>query len=126
MLNMLTLEEVLSAETEWTQAHLETDIIALDRLMHQNYSIIKPNGTVWDKKTALASYIPGKRDWEEAESTDHTVNVYGDVAVVIGLWKAKGVNNGVLFDYSARYSSVWVKESGNLRMVLDQSTELTD
>lgn len=123
---MITIEEVLAAETAWTKAHLETDVKTLDKLMHPNYSIIKPDGTVWNKDTVLASYMPGKRDWEEAESTDHIVNVFGDVAVVIGLWKAKGVNNGVSFDYSARYSSVWVKESGVLRMVSDQSTELTN
>ena len=121
---MIKLDEVFKAENEWTRAHLETNVSALDRLMHPNYSIIKPEGTVWNKEKALASYIPGKRDWEFAESSEHVVNVFGDVAVVVGLWKARGVNNGVSFDYSARYSSVWVKERGVLRMVLDQSTEI--
>ena len=121
---MITLDEVLNAENDWTQAHLETDVRSLDKLMHPNYSIIRPDGSVWNKEKALGSYIPGKRSWEIAESTDHIVSIYGDVAVVIGLWRAKGVNNEVLFDYKARYTSVWVKNCGILRMVLDQSTEL--
>ena len=59
---MLTIDEVMKAEEAWTQAHLETDIEALDRLMHRDYTIIKPDGSVWDKETSLASYVPGKRD----------------------------------------------------------------
>lgn len=114
----------MAAELGWTQAHLTTDVKALDRLMHPDYTIIKPNGEVWSKETALATYIPGKRNWTEAKSSEHIVRIYGDTAIVIGLWRAKGVNNGKPFDYSARYTSLWVKENGRLRIVSDQSTEI--
>ncbi len=121
---MLIVEEVLAAEEEWTQAHLETDVVALERLMHPDYTIIKPNGDVWDKEKALASYVPGKRDWSEAGSSQHRVRIYGDTAIVIGVWKTKGVNNGEAFDYSARYTSLWVKEDNRLMIVSDQSTDI--
>ena len=121
---MLTLEEVMEAEKDWTQAHLDTDVMALDRLMHRDYTIIKPDGSVWGKEKALASYVPGKRDWIEAGSSDHMVRIYGDTAIVIGVWKAKGVNNGEAFDYRARYTSFWVKEDNRVQMVSDQSTEI--
>ena len=122
---MLTIEEVLAAEEEWTQAHLATDRDTIDRLMHPDYTIIKPDGEVWGKQKALASYVPGKRDWEVAESSDHQVRIYGDIAIVIGLWRARGVNNGEFFDYSARYTSVWLREKDMLRIVSDQSTEVS-
>ena len=121
---MLSIDEVMAAEEAWTLAHLETDVVALDRLMHRDYTIIKSDGAVWDKETALASYVPGKRDWTEVGSSDHQVRIYGDTAVVIGVWRAKGVNNGEAFDYSARYVSVWVKEGDKIQMVSDQSTEI--
>lgn len=122
---MLTTQEVLAAEEEWTQAHLKTDVKTIDRLMHPDYTIIKPDGEVWNKETALASYVPGKRNWTEARSSKHCVRIYGDTAIVIGLWTAKGENNGIAFDYSARYTSLWVKENDNLRMVSDQSTKIS-
>ena len=121
---MLTIEEVLAAEEEWTQAHLIIDPRVIDKLMHPDYIIIKQDGSVWDKETALASYVPGKREWFMAGSSEHIVRVYGDTAIVIGLWKARGVNNGEPFDYSARYTSYWVKENNILRIVSDQSTEI--
>lgn len=122
---MLIIAEVLKAEEEWTEAHLKTDAKALDSLMHLDYTSIKPEGEVRDKQTALASYIPGKRDWTEAKSSEHVVRIYGDTAIVIGLWRAKGVNNGKPFDYSARYTSLWVKERDSIRMISDQSTEIS-
>jgi ketosteroid isomerase-like protein len=121
---MLTFDEVMAAEEAWTRAHLDTDVDALDRLMHRDYTIIKPDGSAWDKEKALNSHVPGRRYWEEAGSSDHQVRIYGDTAVVIGVWRAKGVNNGEAFDYSARYVSVWVKEEGRVQMVCDQSTEI--
>ena len=121
---MLTTEEVLAAEKAWANAHLKTDTEEIDRLMHPDYTIIKPDGAVWDKETALASYVPGKRDWETVGSSDHIVRIYEDTAIVIGVGKAKGVNNGEPSDYQARYTSLWVKDSDMLRMVYDQSTEI--
>ena len=121
---MLTVEEVLAAEEEWAQAQLNTATEALEKLMHPDYTIIRPDGSIWDKETALASYIPGKRDWTEAGSSEHIVRIYEDTAIVIGLWRAKGVNNGEPFDYQARYTSLWVKDGKNLRIVSDQSTEI--
>ena len=117
--------EVLEAEARWTRAHLECDGEALDRLMHSDYAIISPDGSVIGRDEALSTYKGGGRHWGLAESDQHTVKLYGDAAVVIGRWRAKGVNNGAPFDYSARYTSVWVKESGHWCIVSDQSTEIT-
>lgn len=121
---MITNQEVLEAERKWASAHLKTDVEEIEDLMHPDYTIIKPDGSIWNKDTALISYIPGKREWDEAGSYDHVVNIYGNSALVIGVWKAKGVNNGIPFDYMARYTSLWVKENGKLMIVSDQSTEI--
>ena len=121
---MILKEEVLEAEEKWAQAHLETDVDIISELMHPDYIIVKPDGKIWNRENALASYTPGLRQWYEAKSYDHIVNVYGDTAMVVGIWRATGVNNGEHFDYSARYTSLWVKECGKLRIVSDQSTEI--
>lgn len=118
--------EVLQVEEEWLKAHLEVDIQALDGLMHEDYQQIKPNGEVWGKREALASFQGGERYWDEAESDQIEVRIYGQTAIVTGRWKARGVNHGEIFDYAARYVSVWVKASGKWMMVSDQSTEIQE
>ncbi len=56
---------------------------------------------------------------------EHEVRIYGNTAVVVGRWQARGTNAGRIFDYSARYVAVWVKLDGEWRMVSDQSTRIT-
>ena len=118
------MKEIIEAEKAWAIAHLEGDVEALDRLMHPDYAIVRPDGSVIGKEEALRDYQLGVRRWERAESDDYLIRVYGDTAVVVGRWIACSVNRGERFDYQARYTSVWVKEGGYWRMVSDQSTEI--
>ena len=121
----MAADQVLRAEREWLLANLQLDVGALDRLMAPEYSQIDDNGRLVSKEQVLASFRSGERGWSEAHSDEHRVSVYGDTAVVIGRWRARGVNAGQPFDYAARYVSVWVRSDGEWRMVSDQSTPIT-
>ena len=72
----------------------------------------------------LASFRSGERYWAEARSDEHHVRVYGDAAVVVGRWRARGQNGADAFDYQARYVSVWVRRDAGWLMVSDQSTPM--
>lgn len=120
-----TVQAILQAEQAWTAAFLHLDLDTIDQLMADDYTIIQPGGVVLGKAETLASLRSEQRQWASAVSDDHHVRVYGDTAIVIGRWTAKGVNHGVAFDYQARYTAVWVKRTGRWQMVADQSTEIT-
>ena len=120
------INEVLGVEKEWVQAHLDMDIEALERIMAQDYTNISPDGRVIGRDEDLASYKSGERKWEYAESDQYQVRVYGNTAVLIGRWRAKGVNNGESFDYSARFTSVYVKQDNRWRMAASQSTPILE
>jgi hypothetical protein len=57
---MISIEEVHAAEEEGTQAHLKIDTEALERLMHPDCTIIKPDGTVWEKRKQAPDGIGSK------------------------------------------------------------------
>jgi ketosteroid isomerase-like protein len=118
------VEQVLLAEREWLLAHLRLDVAALERLMDSDYLQIDATGGTVDKEQVLASFRSGERYWAEARSDEHHVRVYGDAAVVVGRWRARGRNGAQPFDYQARYVSVWVRRDGGWRMVSDQSTPI--
>jgi ketosteroid isomerase-like protein len=122
----VAVEEVLRAEREWVSAHLRLDVPVLERLMASDYVQIDGSGSgrLVDKSEVLASFRSGERNWAEAHSDDHRVRVYGDVAVVVGRWRARGTNAGRTFDYAARYVAVWARHEGEWRMVSDQSTQI--
>jgi len=118
------IQEVLQTECEWVEAHRWLDIAAIDRLMGDDYTIIQRDGTVVGKEKALASYKSQKRSWETANSDDYSVRIYGDTAIVMGRWTAKGTNAGEAFDYSARFMAVYVKRGESWQIVADQSTPI--
>ena len=120
------IEEVLQAERAWVEAHRQLDLAAIERLMGEDYTIIRSDGSVIGKAEALASYASGTREWESAESDQYQVRLYGETAVLIGRWRAKGVNTGQTFDYAARFTAVYVKRDGRWQLVNDQSTPIAD
>ena len=81
-------------------------------------------GRVVSKAKVIASFDSGERHWDEAHSNEFRVRVYGETAMVIGRWQARGVNAGYAFDYAARYVSMWAWRDGRWQMVSDQSTEI--
>ena len=77
--------------------------------MAPDYVQIDGSGRLVDREEVLASFCSGGRNWDEAHSDDHRVRVYGDVAVVVGRWRARGTNAGKAFDYAARCVAVWAR-----------------
>ncbi len=119
---MDVIEAILRTESEWAEAHLRLDLATIARIMADDYVIIGKDGTVIARDEALASYRDDVRKWEYARSDELDVRVYGEAAVVIGRWTARGENNGKRFDYVARFMSVYVRRDGQWYIAAEQST----
>ena len=87
------------------------------------YVDIGSDGRMYNKSEDLASYRTN-RVWEFAESDEYDIRPYGDIAILIGRWRAKGKNNGHDFDYAARFISVYVNRDGRWQMLTSQSTTI--
>lgn len=118
-------QEVLAVEYAWTEAHLRGDVQTLEAIMAFDYLKIQSDGSLSDKKTTLASYQPDRRAWDVARGDEYDVRIYGETAVVIGRWTARGNNDGQPFDYAARFLSIYVRRDGRWQMVAEQSTEIS-
>jgi ketosteroid isomerase-like protein len=118
--------EVIQAEQKLANAHVSMDLDVIDTLLHQDYVIIQPGGRIETKKDVLDSYKTENRHWDKAEVYELEVKVYGDMARVLGLWKAAGTNNGKSFDYQARFISIWIKESNSWKNISYFSSEINN
>jgi len=121
----LVVKQIIAAEEQLADAHVRMDIDLIDRLLHPEYVIIQSGGIVETKKQVLDSYRSGLRYWEFAKSDQMDIRVYGETAIVIGRWQAKGRNGSVNFDYVARFLSVWIRQIGRWRNLTSQSTEIS-
>ena len=115
---------IIAAEEALAAAHLTLDRATLDRLLHPDYVIVQPGGTIEDKAQTLASFATGDRHWEIAECDDMRVRIHGDTAIVTGRWRGQGRNGAVQFDYQARFLSTWVWEAGAWRNIAYMATEI--
>ena len=120
----LGVEQVRIAEEQLAAAHERMDVDLIDDLLHPDYVIIQPRGIVESKSQVLDSYRSGTRHWEFAQSDQMDIRLYGEMAIVIGHWQAKGRNGDVDFDYTARFLSVWVRQAGRWLNLTSQSTEI--
>ena len=118
------IQEVQGVEQAWGEAHRQLDVATLERLMADDYFVIRSDGSVAGKEEDLASYQTGESHWQLAEGDEYDVRIYGQTAVVCGRWQARGVNASQPFDYAARFLSVYVKRDGRWQMVAAQSTPI--
>ena len=117
-------KEVLETERKWVAAHQSLDIEMIGNILGENYRQIRADGSVIGKDELLASYSSRKRSWEIAQGDEYEVRIIGDVALLIGRWRGRGMNSGKRFDYSARFLAVYQKVKGNWKLISDVSVPL--
>ncbi len=122
--NSSVIQEVLETELSWVQAHRDLDIDVIDQILHEDYTQIQSDGSVIRKAETVASYASGKRHWDVAESDKYDVQIFDDIALLVGRWIGRGENAGQQFDYSARFMSIYVKMSEGWKLIADQSTPI--
>ena len=115
---------IIQAEKRLADVHLMLNIAVIANLLHEDYIILQPDGSVETKQAVLASYASGERHWEQAEVEQLDVKIYGNTARVVGIWKARGTNAGAPFDYQARFISIWIKAGNEWKNISYSSAEI--
>jgi len=116
-------QEVRSAFSRFSAAFQSADIATLDNLLTENYRHVNgSSGNVINKDQWLAWLASrgaeiqnGDFSYEDYEVEDLQVELYGDMAVVIGVARANGVRNGEPFTMALAFTNVWVKQNGDWR-----------
>ena len=115
-------DEILRVERRWVQAHLDLDLDTLEKIMADDYIQIRSDGSVAGKAETLASYQSGARSWNIAISDEYDLRVIGDIDLLVGRWKGRGLNAGKSFGYQARFMAVYTHRNGQWYLLADQST----
>jgi len=113
--------ELLSTEQEWVRAHLEIDLKTINEILDSDYTQLKSDGKLIGKQELIEDYSTGKRYWEIAKSDPIKVQILGEVGMLFGKWRGKGVNNHQPFDYSTHFLAVYRKRDDKWKLVADAS-----
>jgi ketosteroid isomerase-like protein len=113
---------ILALETAWNHAEQNKDVTALDQLLASSLVYIDYDGSLQNKAQFLATAKSESLHPEQITNDEMTAHVYGDAAVVTGIYREKGISKGKPYSRRGRFTDTWVKEKGAWQCVASQST----
>ncbi|MBG6233806.1 hypothetical protein IWX76_000361 [Pedobacter sp. CAN_A7] len=114
---ILTERDILEQESKLYNAIKQSDIGALDELLHQDLLFIIPSGEVITKEIDLNSYRDGSLKIDELLPNVEHLNIIDDLAVITLTMDLKGKFNNVPFEVTYRYIRFWKKFAEGIKVV---------
>jgi ketosteroid isomerase-like protein len=114
--------KILALENAWNRAEESKDVKALDGLLASTLVYVDYDGTLMDKAKFIASVKAPSLHPEQIVNESMTAYVYGDSAVVTGIYREKGVRNSKAYSRRGRFTDTWVNQSGTWVCAASQST----
>jgi ketosteroid isomerase-like protein len=114
--------QIRQLERAWNEAEARHDPAAVTNIVADTRTYIDFDGSVMNK----AEYIQDVT--KTAYQADHlydeglTVTVYGNAAVVVGIYRETGTSKGKPYVHRVRFTDAWIKQSNVWRCVASQST----
>lgn len=113
---------ILALENAWNRAEQSKDIAALDQLLAAELIYIDYDGSIQTKAEFLASAKSEGLAPEQIVNEEQHAHVFGDCAVVTGVYREKGMNKGKAYLRRGRFTDTWVRLNGTWQCVASQST----
>jgi len=116
---------VLGLETAWNHAIESKDTKALDMLLGNTFVAVENDGSVSSKSEFLASIKDPSYQPSQAVNEQMNVQVYGNAAVVVGIFRIKGTEKGKPYVHRERFTDTWIKQGQGWQCVASQATLIT-
>jgi len=85
---------LLALESAWNHAEQSKDAVALNQLLGESLVYVDYDGTLLNKKEFLETTLHNNVQQEQINNDGMTVHLYGNAAVVTGVYRDKGVEKG--------------------------------
>jgi ketosteroid isomerase-like protein len=116
---------VLAFENAWNHALEAKDAKALDMILANTFVSIEIDGSVYSKSEFLASIKAPDYQPSQAVTEQSNVQVYGNAAVVTGIFRVKGTEKGKPYVHRERFVDTWIKINGTWQCVASTATLIT-
>ena len=108
---------ILALDNSWNRALETKDTKALDLLLADTFVSVDIDGSMETKRQFLTDIKAPDYHPSQAVTEQSTVEVYGDSAVVVGVFRSKGVDKGKTYVRRERFVDTWVKINGSWKCV---------
>lgn len=113
---------LLALESAWNHAEQGKDAAALNQLLAEEFVYTDYDGSFLDRKGFLDSTLHNDVTQEQINNDGMAVHIYGNAAVVTGLYRDKGIEKGKPFLRRGRFTDTWIYRSNSWQCVASQST----
>jgi ketosteroid isomerase-like protein len=113
---------LLVLERLWNEAQVNRDSSALNALVSERFIDTEWDGEVSNKTKFLADirdplFKPTSANIQEAK-----VNLFGDTAVITGVYRTRGTYQGKSYDHLGRFTDTWIQENGKWQCVASHTS----
>lgn len=114
--------ELVNANRKYDAALLGANARALGDLYADDFRYFGPKDVVRNKSAQIAALTSGAVDLIDGRSSEVDIRIYGTTAVVTGKFAGRVRVSGREFAFTERYSTVWVRQRGEWRLVLEHGS----
>ncbi len=119
--------ELMRLERAWLDAYDNNDAEAMDRIVADDFTICYGSAQVLDKKQTIAKLDREAKNPTSKQYTIETkVRLYGDAAVLTGIYIGEWVVDGEKRVSRSRYTDTYVKIDGRWQVVASQLTHMPE
>ena len=113
---------ILALEKAWNLALEQKDSKALDMLLASTLVSVDIDRSVQSKSEFLASIKSADYQPSQVVTEQTSVQVYGDAAVVVGIFRVKEIEKGKTTVRRERFVDTWIKSSDTWQCVATTAT----
>ncbi|HLV85445.1 MAG TPA: nuclear transport factor 2 family protein [Candidatus Sulfotelmatobacter sp.] len=116
--------ELERLETVWNHAHEHGDADALEKLWADDMQVAVPRMPVMSKSDVLKFARSGRMKFLHYQTSDISVHVYTDAAVVTGRLQRTRSTNGQEISDDWRFTKTYIRQAGQWRVVAFHASEV--
>jgi ketosteroid isomerase-like protein len=116
--------KLLVLEHLWNEAQVNRDSAALDALVGERFVNTEYDGEVSDKTKFLSDIKDPLFKPTAANIQEVKVNLFGETAVITGIYRTKGTYQGKPYDHLGRFTDTWISENGKWQCVASHTSLL--
>jgi ketosteroid isomerase-like protein len=115
---------ILALEYAWDQAQERGDTKALSALFDNSLIFVDYDGKVLTKPEYLARIKSDLTHTEQVVTETMDVHVLGNTAIVVGVYRVKGIEGGKPYARRRRFTDTWMLLGGNWTCIAAEATPI--
>lgn len=120
-----TQSKIVALEKAWNQAYKLGDTRALSALLDEAIILVEDDGSVKTRSEFLSTVKASTGNEEQVEPESITVRLFGQTAVALGVFAARGTRNGKPYVHRERFVDTWILKNGNWVCIATNATPIT-